>query len=437
MNTCSKHRTRARSAVTGAKQQRGIVTVVVAVGLIALVAMVGLALDTGHLLLNKTRLQNAVDAAALSGARTLQLSVSAAPMDDARAAAIATFNANLSDELTSHAPVPTVTFSEDLTPGSFVAATAGEPNYIKVATPLVPLTSYLVQVVGVDDKPVGATAVAGFGSGASVCDLIPVMVCKGTQDPDTPTGFSEFDFSAGLSAPFDPATDTVTLKTGSGSGPDTDVGTGSFHLIDIPGLQGANDIRYAFAESSNCGDEGQEFEIDLAPGNKVGPTVQGINTRFGLYSGPLNGNSSDYPPDYANDTSHTPDCIGMDPDGLGSDPDNGTGPNACLDPRNYANYYNSPSSNIQPEDPRYQRRMVKVPVGACDGSATGNDTVETLGFGCFLLTDPATQQGGANSDSGSLRGVFMHECTPPATGVTQGSGVTTIFLFKNPDGEES
>ncbi|WP_261842027.1 Tad domain-containing protein [Aliamphritea ceti] len=437
MNTCSKRRADTRLCKVRLDRQRGIVTVVVAIGLVALVAMVGLAIDTGHLLLNKTRLQNAVDAAALSGARALQLSVSVTPMDDARAAALAAFNANLSDELISHAPVPTVTFSEDLTPGSFVAATVNDPNYIKVASPMVPLTTYLVQVVGVSDKPVGATAVAGFGSGASVCDLIPVMVCKGTQNPDTPTGFNEFDFSAGLGASFDATTDTVTLKTGSGSGPDPDIGTGSFHLIDIPGLQGANDIRYAFAESSSCGADGETFEIDLAPGNKVGPTVQGINTRFGVYTGPLNGSSSDYPPDYANDTSHTPDCVGMDPDGLGTDPDNGTGPNACLDPRNYAEYYNSPSSNIQPDDSRYQRRIVKVPVGACDGSATGNDTVETLGFGCFLLTKPATQQGGAGSDSGSLQGAFMNECTPPSTGVTEGSGVTTIFLFKNPDGEES
>lgn len=54
-------------------RQRGAVTVLITAALIAVLAMAGLALDGGHLLLNKTRLQNAVDAAALSGAKTLSL----------------------------------------------------------------------------------------------------------------------------------------------------------------------------------------------------------------------------------------------------------------------------------------------------------------------------------------------------------------------------
>ena len=47
--------------------------VLVVVGMVVLLGMVGLALDGGHAMLNKTRLQNAVDAAALGGAKELDM----------------------------------------------------------------------------------------------------------------------------------------------------------------------------------------------------------------------------------------------------------------------------------------------------------------------------------------------------------------------------
>ena len=53
------------------RHQRGIVVVLVVMGLLALFAMVGLAIDTGHLILNKSRLQATVDSAALAAAKVL------------------------------------------------------------------------------------------------------------------------------------------------------------------------------------------------------------------------------------------------------------------------------------------------------------------------------------------------------------------------------
>src|SRR5262245_16849261 len=51
--------------------QRGVAMVFVVAALAALLLMVGLALDVGHATLNKTRLQNATDAAALAAAKAL------------------------------------------------------------------------------------------------------------------------------------------------------------------------------------------------------------------------------------------------------------------------------------------------------------------------------------------------------------------------------
>ena len=51
------------------RHQQGAVMVLLAAGLAALLAVAGLALDGGNLFLNKSKLQNAVDAAALSAGR--------------------------------------------------------------------------------------------------------------------------------------------------------------------------------------------------------------------------------------------------------------------------------------------------------------------------------------------------------------------------------
>ncbi len=53
------------------RRQEGSVSVLMVISLAAMAMMAALALDGGHMMLNKTRLQNAVDAAALSGAKTL------------------------------------------------------------------------------------------------------------------------------------------------------------------------------------------------------------------------------------------------------------------------------------------------------------------------------------------------------------------------------
>ena len=231
-----------------------------------------------------------------------------------------------------------------------------------------------------------------------------------------------------------------SLKMGSGEGPDGDVGTGSFHLFDLPELQGGNDIRYAFAGSPSCGTQADNTAIDLAPGNKVGAVVQGINTRFGDYAGPLNGQETTYPADYANENASS-DCVGAPYDnGLAGDYDMGTDSTACLDPVNYykSYYENGWTKGISgPAADSYQRRVVTVPIGDCTGTASGNDMIPTLGFGCFLLTRMAQQTGGADSSTGSLEGVFIEECIPPAEGISEDSGAIIIVLYKNPDGDDS
>src|SRR3990167_7694831 len=77
------------------KRQGGAVIVLVAVAMAAMLLMAALALDGGHMLVNKTRLQNSVDAAALSGAKTLQQVLGGSNAStQARSAALATLTLN-------------------------------------------------------------------------------------------------------------------------------------------------------------------------------------------------------------------------------------------------------------------------------------------------------------------------------------------------------
>lgn len=408
------------SRTASPRQQRGITAIIVTIGMIALLAVTGLALDSGHLLMNKTRIQNAVDAAALTAARSLQ--TTNGNMVEARSNAETTFNSNLSGELAGQSPTITVSFSENLNPGSF-SSSVTDPKFVKVATSSIPLQSFLVRLVGFDSKEVAGIAVAGFAQGANICNLIPVVVCSGNYaGSDSIYGYKKYSPSTYSDD------DIITLKVGSGDGPDTDIGTGNFHLLNLPGLQGADDIRYAFAGNPSCATKSQPFQINVAPGNKVGPTVQGINTRFGLYSGPLHSDQALYPPDQANDSSG-PNC------GSG-------GSTACPDPISYFDFY--ANNAISSTNPQYQRRIVGVPIANCTVAASGSNTPDTMqtpvGFGCFLLTEPASQQGGAgnNTDgSGSFKGLFIEDCTPPGSGVTTSSGAEIIVLYKNPDGGDS
>ncbi|VVQ06204.1 hypothetical protein PS934_03063 [Pseudomonas fluorescens] len=54
------------------RRQEGSVSVLMVIALAAMTMIAALALDGGHVMLNITRLQNAVDTAALSGAKTLR-----------------------------------------------------------------------------------------------------------------------------------------------------------------------------------------------------------------------------------------------------------------------------------------------------------------------------------------------------------------------------
>jgi Flp pilus assembly protein TadG len=150
-------------------KQRGIIMPMLAVSLVALLAVGGLALDSGHLFINKTRLQNAVDAAARSAAKVLDSNLANAAL--ATAAGQLAFNniINLPDNSNQALAglVPDIQYS--LTVNPFVPAAAGP--FIRVAvtnfTTGFTFTRVLPGVAASVDVAASAVAgsVAGSGTG--------------------------------------------------------------------------------------------------------------------------------------------------------------------------------------------------------------------------------------------------------------------------------
>ena len=68
MSTIEQH-SGSRNITRELCRQRGIALPLFVIGLLAIFAMAGLALDTSHAFINKTRLQNTADAAALTAAK--------------------------------------------------------------------------------------------------------------------------------------------------------------------------------------------------------------------------------------------------------------------------------------------------------------------------------------------------------------------------------
>ena len=149
------------------RRQGGAVTILFVVGMIAIVAMAGLALDGGHVMLNKTRLQNAVDAAALSGAKELDLTSDIVRARDAAVLAFGTNgssagNSELGEAYTSGTIDIEIQFSATLNP--FVPGTS-PAEYVRVRARNFRMPAWFANVVGITEKTVAATAVAASAPG--------------------------------------------------------------------------------------------------------------------------------------------------------------------------------------------------------------------------------------------------------------------------------
>lgn len=416
--------------------QRGVVAVLVAVAMGALILTAGLALDMGHVFLNKTRLQNTVDAAALAAAKTLDDTGNTAL---ASAEALQAFGNNASaagnrELATAYASgngsiQVTVEYSATLPP--FAAGAANGP-YVRVRATGFVMPAWLVRVGGIFQKTVAAVAVAGprtLNSGSTVCNVAPMMVCG------DPTAGAPGYWGYTQNAP-------AVLKKSTPGG-QSGVGPGNFQLIQLGG-PGADIVRENMAGSYDACIAGGS-SIQTQTGNEAGPVAQGLNTRFGEYSGPMNNAQATYPPDVIVD-AQTP-ALSAVQNGTGYDVYQGS---VLITADNISGLYNyqrylddllNPGTyDYQPVNEggigAFERRVLAVPVGDCTGTVNGQGSVPLLGFACFFLLQPAQQQG---NDS-FVYGQFVPDCSvtgTPGPNPVAGAGPHIIQLYDDPTSNDS
>jgi hypothetical protein len=404
-------------------RQQGIVLVLYAIGMFAMLIVGGLALDGAHAMLNKNRLQTTVDAAALSAAKTLDQTADTAQAQTAALAMIASNADNLGNRELATAYASgngdinvTVEFSATVAP---FAAGSLPANYVRVRAENFTMSAWLVQLMGMDEKIVAATAVAGPSPtlGAS-CKLVPLIVCGDPDQPPSPTDPTApiWGYERG---------DVHVLKGGSDSGGQKGpIGPGSFQLARPGDASGSYDLAQGLAGGSeNCSNVGDS--IDTEPGNKVGPTVAGINTRLNKYPGFIF--PGDYPPDVVTEQQESE--LQVDDSGVITLED-ATGTrvpvNSAADLdfnyQDYSDRLKAKNYDLQP-DPigpaALDRRNMPIYIANCEAKNTGQSTLPILGFGCFFLLQEAIQ----NGTEAELYGEFQTEC--PIDGVS-GNQPTTI-----------
>ena len=415
-------------------KQRGSVLAFTAVGMLGIIGVASLAIDLGHSYLNKGRLQNALDAAALSGAVSLMNSRNTAV---ARGDATETFDEHLVGEMAAGGMNLTVQFSLTLNP--FVPGGGNDSDYVRAIVNDFNRPYFLASALpGIGaTKIIAASAVAGkqpLSGGSQVCDIAPLLVCGDPLDDNTGDTFFgiKYDDGTGTNGKY-------CLKASASSGgngnnnnnggggnlnwPDDcdneaihstnveqGIGPGNFQLIQLDCGPGGNCVRENLAGGyGSCLTDASA--VTTKPGNTVGPTAQGFNTRFGVYQGGMS--RAEYPPDLV--TSDIP-----------------------------YNEYTSIYANDGPwdeQDGAPYRRVMAVPIGDCQADivGSGQTDVPLLGLGCFYMSEPTENTGQANW----IKGHLVRECqtggrpsTNPDTN-SVGNGPFRIILYKNPDSAES
>lgn len=377
------------------KKQRGTVVVVVTIALPILLLIMGLALDFGHVFVNKTRLQNALDATALSAAIAINKNIKngTGPATDAGKATFNKFIVSSGNNelagLTSDDLV--FEYSKTLNPwGTFNPATDSFAYVRVTSNGMLNLKPVLLQVTNqfTNDLPVPAVSTAGpVGNN---CELTPLVICP---KAGAPTGCDEYGCNG---IPFHKK---VCLKGGTaaakdGTCQDPSLPTGNFGLLRFDGFSGGNDIKNLLAGTVNTCANTATWEN----GNKVGPVSDGIEKRFTddmvqteykppIYPDPYP--AEGYQPQYASETNTQ----------LAKTPV----------PAGIAN-----------------NRIVAVPV--VDGCDTA--TPKIIAASCFLMTEKPTHTGTANEIIGELTGI----CPGPGTFDPKNPtlfGPYKIVLFKS------
>jgi len=380
-----------RNRHAGRESQRGVVAIITALSLVALVGFVGLALDLGHLYVNKTELQNAADACALAASRELTCdpsagTCSASYLDNAVAAgtAVAARNSHdFQDTAISIAPGD-VRFYTALAPNAaYQPSGSADVNsrFVMCIARAEDIPPWFMQVLGQGPKDVSAYAVATLRNAQTSC-AIPIGLCKRPAAP--------------VSSPLDglQVGQWVTSKL-------TESATGSFDWIDFSPNDGggASELAEILKGSGQCALPPAGTGTRVGQQGNIASLGKAWNTRFGLYKG--SDSFSSAPPDWTG-MSYT---AASWPAKFNAYAGAGDISNYRTARSQYSPYQGPdltggyrPLSQAEHRSFGADRRTVVVPVVDCESWKTSNpQTVPILGYACVLMLHPLSNDNGPAS----------------------------------------
>jgi len=362
------------------QREQGVAAVALAVVLIFLVAVMGLAFDAAQLFIAKTELQNAMDSCALAASRELNTTNTTEAnklLILTRAETVGIFvaarnRALFQSEDVALAADRDVTFSAALAgPWSTKAGAPLNTQYVRCTTRRTGIAMWLMGIFGHETENVAAMAAASLQPAAASCYL-PVGMCKVPGVPLVVGQWYEGKFG---------------VQT---------CDSGVCNYLNLAGLTGsANELRDAIQGPGLCGVSINTPTVPAKPGN-MQTLEDAWNSRFGIYKKcAASPNPDENPPDETG-YAFTTGATGNWP--TGHDAYSTAG--GFLDKRvAYAGYDGTDGLNIKskykcildsaqlgPTQYKGQdRRLLYLPIIDCpwDGHAT-----EVRGTACVMLLTP-------------------------------------------------
>ncbi|MDD2659477.1 MAG: pilus assembly protein [Methylococcales bacterium] len=377
------------------RKQRGVIAPLVVIALPVLLLAAGWALDFGHVFVNKTRLQNALDATALSAAIVINQDPNKSTTN-ATSAGIATFNlfkaaAGNAELAGLNAGSLVFEYSKTLNPwGTFNAATDAFAFVRVTSTNMLNVTPVLIRISNLFTNNIPVPAIATAGPVGNNCELMPFLLCADMTKPSgTYFGYVEN------------ATYALIQENcqGTGKNQTCQLTAGNYGLLDLLGNQGGGDIRSDLeGKAVNACPYNYKLPLNTKPGQTWGPVSQGIDYRIDT----LDTNHNDYPA-----TVTYPPAL-------------------AVTSNVYAQY--QPTGNGQ--------RVIAVPIGDCSTlSKSGNADLTQVGTGCLFINEHAS-----GSSIKAVTATFIKSCEVPGVWNPNNAvlnGPYKIVLFKSPGSGDS
>ena len=256
-------------------KQRGAVAIIVGLAIVVLVAFAGLALDLGQMFISKTELQNAADACALAAARELNTApttLSVLTRSENAGISVGVRNKTAFQKTAvEFATDRDVTFSNAFA-GDYVTKGAAPPDtrYVRCSTRRSGIVPWFMQVIGIGEQTVPATAVASLqGSSKNTC-MLPLGMCK---HPPTVT-CSDPGVTANANGLCKGQWYDGRFSSGGGA-------TGNFNWLDFsPPSGGASELKDVLIRCKDPVDLGSEVHAETGIDQGV---ATAWNSLFGLY----------------------------------------------------------------------------------------------------------------------------------------------------------